>query len=1076
MPPPSALERRMPQRRRFRVSKIPRAWAAEVLLAAAALQLTGCGSTASVPPAAPAYSTYSVGGSIRGLTGSGLVLINGTDQLSVAVDAAVFTLPTPVMQTSAYAVTVERAPPGLDCSVLNGTGTVGASNVTNVNVVCSAQAFSVAGSIAGLSAAGLVLANAAEQLVVAEGATSFALAVPVSYGSSYAVTVQTAPAGLNCGVANGAGVMGTTGVTNVVVTCSAKSFSVGGSISGLSAAGLVLANGPDELAVTEGATMFTMPTPVPYAGHYGLTVQSAPAGLTCSLANATGSMGTANVNNAVVTCSQQSFALGGSISGLNGAGLVLANGTNQLRVAAGASTFNLAAVAFSSGYAVTVMTQPSGVTCAVIGGTGTMPAAAVTSVAVTCSDQPYGLGGSISGLQSAGLVLANGTDRLAVASGSSSFSLPTPVAFASSYAVTVATQPIGMTCTVSAAAGLMPAANVSTVSVVCAAQAYALGGAITGLNGSGLELANGADRLSVAAGAGSFTMPAAVAYGSAYAVTVAAQPTGLTCSVSAGSGSMPAASVASVQLVCSDQAYTLGGSISALTGSGLVLTDGTDWLAVAANASVFSMPTGVAYTSNYDVTVAAQPAPFNCAVTAGSGTMPAANVTSVQVSCVARYWTWLGGATGLSAHGVYGTQDVAASGNVPGARLGAMTWNGTTGQRWLFGGTGFGSNATQGDLSDLWSFNETADQWTWLGGPNTVSGAGNYGTEGVAASGNWPGSRKNSMTWTDGSGTLWLFGGYHDNSNCGNLCGYLNDLWSYNPGTGLWTWVTGSSATNGGNASCTNALGVYGTRAAAAAGNTPGARLSAVTWIDSAGNLWLHGGFGCDSVGTLGNLNDLWSYKPSTNAWTWVGGSTLVGAGGVYGTQGVAAAANVPGARAGHSSWQDGTGRFWLFGGYGADSTDTAGNLNDLWSYDPATNAWVWVTGSATGNASGVYGATGNAPGGRNQAQAWIDSHGKLLLFGGNGVDSEGNGGWLNDLWSYDPTAHQWTWVNGSSTINNVGVYGSLGAGAAANVPGARFQSVGWINASDHVWVFGGYGRDHTTADYYGALNDVFEY
>lgn len=106
-----------------------------------------------------------------------------------------------------------------------------------------------------------------------------------------------------------------------------------------------------------------------------------------------------------------------------------------------------------------------------------------------------------------------------------------------------------------------------------------------------------------------------------------------------------------------------------------------------------------------------------------------------------------------------------------------------------------------------------------------------------------------------------MFGGFHDNT--GN--GYLNDLWSYNPGTGLWTWISGSSTSNGGNTNWTNALGVYGTRSVAATGNTPGARLSPATWIDATGHLWLHGGYGCDAAGTLGNLNDLWSYDPATN-------------------------------------------------------------------------------------------------------------------------------------------------------------------------------------------------------------------
>jgi hypothetical protein len=76
-----------------------------------------------------------------------------------------------------------------------------------------------------------------------------------------------------------------------------------------------------------------------------------------------------------------------------------------------------------------------------------------------------------------------------------------------------------------------------------------------------------------------------------------------------------------------------------------------------------------------------------------------------------------------------------------------------------------------------------------------------------------------------------------------------------------------------------------------------------------------------------------------------------------------------------------------------------------------------------------------------------------------------GNGGWLNDLWSYDVTAQPWTRVSGSTTINVAGVYGSVGIGASANTPGACFQSVGWIDSADHLWIFGGFGEDHTSSD-----------
>ena len=72
------------------------------------------------------------------------------------------------------------------------------------------------------------------------------------------------------------------------------------------------------------------------------------------------------------------------------------------------------------------------------------------------------------------------------------------------------------------------------------------------------------------------------------------------------------------------------------------------------------------------------------------------------------------------------------------------------------------------------------------------------------------------------------------------------------------------------------------------------------------------------------------------------------------------------------------------------------------------TGEWAWMGGSKTGNKSGVYGtlgkpAAGNIPGGRFGASSWTDSSGRFWLFGGDGLDADGNDRNLNDLWKYEP-------------------------------------------------------------------------
>jgi len=87
-------------------------------------------------------ASYTIGGTISGLTQGGLMLANGADNVSPAANATSFVFPTALATGVNYSVTVTTQPNGLTCSVTNGSGTVGSSNVTNVQVACTAIAAS----------------------------------------------------------------------------------------------------------------------------------------------------------------------------------------------------------------------------------------------------------------------------------------------------------------------------------------------------------------------------------------------------------------------------------------------------------------------------------------------------------------------------------------------------------------------------------------------------------------------------------------------------------------------------------------------------------------------------------------------------------------------------------------------------------------------------------------------------------------------------------------------------------------------------------------------------------------------
>jgi hypothetical protein len=195
--------------------------------AAAALLLAACGGSDSggggTPGAPPSPQGYSVGGSVTGLTTGGLVLANGGgDTVSVAANAATFTLPALVATGAAYAVTVKTQPTQVVCSVSKGSGTMGTSAVTNVAVSCVPASYTVGGTIMGLGATtGLVLLNnGSDATPISAKATTFTVHTAVVAGSGYDISVGTEQYGitLNCTVSNASGTV-EANVTSVLVDC-----------------------------------------------------------------------------------------------------------------------------------------------------------------------------------------------------------------------------------------------------------------------------------------------------------------------------------------------------------------------------------------------------------------------------------------------------------------------------------------------------------------------------------------------------------------------------------------------------------------------------------------------------------------------------------------------------------------------------------------------------------------------------------------------------------------------------------------------------------------------------------------
>lgn len=514
-------------------------------------------ANASTTARAVRSSSFTIGGTVIGLrSGSSLKLAdNSKDSLLIAANGA-FKFANSVARNGSYLVTVLAQPTGQICTVSNGSGSGVVANITNVTVTCSTTTYSIAGNVAGLtSGQSVTLLNngANSQIISANGA--YTLSVPVAYNSSYSVTVGQQPTGQICSVSNGSGSGVVANVNQVNVTCSTTAYTISGAASGLAAGQQVtlLNNGADPQIVSEN-TSFNFATPIAYNGSYSVTIGTQPAGQSCSVSNGAGSGVVANVNTVNVTCSSLNYNVTGSVTGLNtGQQVTLLNsGSDPVTVTSNSIFAFSAPVVYNGSYAVTVGTQPIGQTCTVSNGAGSGVVANVVNVSVSCSNLTYTIAGSVAGLNAGQQVtLVNNGSNAKTMTANGTYTFSTPVAYNSSYAVTISTQPVGQVCSVSNGTGTGVVANVANANVNCSTNTYTVAGSVKGL-ASGAQvtlLNNGANPQTVTSNAG-FTFTTPVAYGGNYAVTIGTQPVGQSCTVSNSSGAGMSTNVSNVSVNC----------------------------------------------------------------------------------------------------------------------------------------------------------------------------------------------------------------------------------------------------------------------------------------------------------------------------------------------------------------------------------------------------------------------------------------------------------------------------------------------------------------------------------------------
>jgi hypothetical protein len=518
----------------------------------------------------------SVGGTVSGLSGTVVLQDNGGDNLSVSSNGT-FTFSTTLAAGQTYNVTVATNPSGQQCTVSNGSGTIGSANVTNVAVTCTTAVtptYTIGGTISGLSGTAVLQDNGGDNLSVSSNGTfTFPTALPS--GQAYSATLATNPSGQQCTVSNGSGTVGSANVTNIAVSCSASLNTSNAITDNFARANGSL--GPNWTAMSDGPLAISNQTVVG--------------------TNAGGNSG--DIRTAETYNSDQYSSVQVTSTPLTGGQWI-----GPMARAQGTGTGLYVGIYFwNSGYPELMLFKRVSGAWAQLGSTYSSGALAA---------------GTVLTLSASGSTLTfaeNGVTVIAATDTSLTGGAP------------------GIMANGTASAANWSGGNVNGTTPVPTPK-YTIGGTISGLSGTAVLQDNGGDNLSVSSN-GTFTFPTALLAGQTYSATVATTPTGQQCTVSNGSGTVGSANVTNIAITCTTlpvPTISIGGTISGLSGTVVIQDNGGDTLSVGSNGT-FTFPTLLATGATYSVTVVTNPTSQQCTVSNGSGTVGSANVTNVAVTC-----------------------------------------------------------------------------------------------------------------------------------------------------------------------------------------------------------------------------------------------------------------------------------------------------------------------------------------------------------------------------------------------------------------------------------------------------------
>jgi len=290
---------------------------------------------------------------------------------------------------------------------------------------------------------------------------------------------------------------------------------------------------------------------------------------------------------------------------------------------------------------------------------------------------------------------------------------------------------------------------------------------------------------------------------------------------------------------------------------------------------------------------------------------------------------------------------------------------------------------------------------------------------------------------------------------------------------GMWGWVSGTSLPNAPSVYVTS-----GDLTRYDAANSPGARAKPAYYryhaFPTGFQLFAYGGYGYDTAGTLGLLNDLIAYDPGLGQWAHLSGNDPAS-----GTADVLPSILplAPGGRMGAGlAYNEHTDELYLFGGTGfscssPDYLACTPNLHNSMMKTPRTPiAWSYVSGSVMPNAAPPSGLP-TARAGAVACSFPASVNWGIYIFGGYGLQAGTGLGPMatNDLWMYFPIGNAWyTSGVGATALSTGTAYDTYSVLA---VPGSRYDYSVYLNPATGTQFF--YGGTYITGTHWA---DLWEY